>query len=103
MKISGLTHAFPKAFRPPTAAVCCALRSSLTKTRHVIQPAFCSPRENRPPNPRSKTTVCVLIRENIGERESTAFPGKRLRLLWIPNDSEQGRTTYWRKGWDSNP
>jgi hypothetical protein len=41
--------------------------------------------------------------ENTGEQVSTAFRSKALTLLWIPNDGEQGRTTYWRKGWDSNP
>src|SRR5882757_593245 len=59
--------------------------------------------QNRPPNSRSKTTVSALIMENTGEQLSTAFRRKALLLLWIPNDGEQGRTIYWRKGWDSNP
>src|ERR1019366_7534722 len=41
--------------------------------------------------------------ENTGEQLSTAFRRKALLLLWIPNNDEQGRTIYWRKGWDSNP
>src|SRR5215471_5685446 len=44
------------------------------------------PLENRPPNPRSKATVCVLIGENIGEQRSTVLRSKPLILLWSPND-----------------
>jgi hypothetical protein len=43
------------------------------------------------------------IKENTGEQFSTAFRCKYLLLQWISNDGEQGRTQYWRKGWDSNP
>src|ERR1700722_16991634 len=64
---------------------------------------MCFSSGNRPPNPRAKTTVCTLIGENIGERRSTAFPSKPLILVWVLNGSEQWGTTYWRKGWDSNP
>jgi hypothetical protein len=41
--------------------------------------------------------------QNTGEQVSTAIRSNALRLLWIPNDGEQGKTMYWRKGWDSNP
>jgi hypothetical protein len=59
--------------------------------------------QNRPPNSRENTKNDALIEENTGERRSTAFRCKSLRLLWISNGGERGRTYYWRKGWDSNP
>jgi hypothetical protein len=37
-----------------------------------------SPREIRPPNPRSKATVCALGRGNIAERAATAFVALRV-------------------------
>src|SRR5262249_10311766 len=66
-------------------------------------PAIMFSDQNRPPNPRSQATVSALIGEDTAERRSTVLRRNALILLCVPNDGEQGRTLYWRKGWDSNP
>src|SRR5579863_6057782 len=64
---------------------------------------MCSPREIRPPNLRSKPTVCAVTGGNIAELAATAFVALVVVLPVISNSRIQRRTEYWRREWDSNP
>src|SRR3954468_5408206 len=65
----------------------------------LLRPLMFVLRQHRSPNPRKN----YAQRSRSWETEVNKQIHSARQLIDIINNSEQWRTMYWRKGWDSNP